>query len=630
MAVRTRMKRILIIDESEVVRETLALILGREFYITKRPLGSAGLPGPDTAEDVDLLILGVSPQYGLASAGLAQLAAQLPFAMLFLVDAKPAARVFDDGDGIECLVKPFNPYELKDRVAQLLSRGKRVIEGKAAAVRVPGEELSYCLDYPFLSRSAATLAVRFAASQLPLLLHGERGCGQLQLAAAIGSLHKGGAASINVTEISADYLSGKLRQIRFMASSKDLPLLLTVEQLDRCDTAGQSRLAEFLASARRHGGELRLISTANDDLLARVYGGEFSESLYYQLASLTLRLPPLRERLADLPALVQSFAGRLAQRLGRKAPEFTPAALERLANYLWFGNLRELETVLARTMVLRPKAQIDASDLLFDFGGESENFDGSDLVEFVPLPGALNAGPAATAAGYANGAHNGESKAMDLNLVIQELAHELKNPMVTIKTFAQLLGDRYQDENFRTRFQEVVGSDIERMDDLVEVMMEFAEFGQPRHNVLALEEVVGATVGKLAGECAKRQTGFDWKKNGRGVPIRSDEKQLSYIIKNVLSAIVAESKMGADIEIDVSAPAALTITAAREGARVASIGHYLSGTAGQPQPNILPLRMLLAKHLLERNGGRLMVDQSDADKDIIRMEFPTVEYGQEN
>ena len=71
---------------------------------------------------------------------------------------------------------------------------------------------------------------------------------------------------------------------------------------------------------------------------------------------------------------------------------------------------------------------------------------------------------------------NGHAKSVDLNLVIHELAHEFKNPMVTIKTFAQLLGERYQDENFRSRFQEVVGGDIERMDDLLEVMIEFADF----------------------------------------------------------------------------------------------------------------------------------------------------------
>ena len=97
-----------------------------------------------------------------------------------------------------------------------------------------------------------------------------------------------------------------------------------------------------------------------------------------------------------------------------------------------------------------------------------------------PISSRRNRAFSRTAWGDANGSTNGSVTRFDLNVVIHELAHELKNPMVSIKTFAQLLGDRYQDENFRTRFQEVVGSDIERMDELLEVMIEFADFAQPR------------------------------------------------------------------------------------------------------------------------------------------------------
>src|ERR1044072_2113187 len=86
------MKRILIIDESEIVRETLALILGREFAVSKRTLGAQALSFADSQDAVDLLILGVSPQHGLEAASLMRFASQLPFAVLFLVDSKTTAR----------------------------------------------------------------------------------------------------------------------------------------------------------------------------------------------------------------------------------------------------------------------------------------------------------------------------------------------------------------------------------------------------------------------------------------------------------------------------------------------------------------------------------------------------------
>ncbi len=176
----------------------------------------------------------------------------------------------------------------------------------------------------------------------------------------------------------------------------------------------------------------------------------------------------------------------------------------------------------------------------------------------------------------------------------------------------------------------MVGSDIERMDDLLEVMIEFADFTQPRQSAIALEEKARAVLGEIHSQCAKRQTRFDWKKNGYAGQIRSDEKHLTYILKNVLLAVLADAKMGSEIEIDVSQPGALAITSLREGARMGSVAHYLNDGRLQAPESLLSLRVLLAKHLVEKNGGRFTADQSDAEKDIVRMEFPIVEYGKEN
>ena len=444
--------------------------------------------------------------------------------------------------------------------------------------------------------------------------------------------HQGLCVSVSAAAVGSDYLAQKRQELRSAVTSSITPVILLIENLDRCGGAAQPGLVDFIAEAQQQCNNLRLLTTANADLLARVYRGEFPEGLYYQLAMLSLHLPPLRERLADIPALAQGFARRLAQSLGVREPVFSPAAQGRLGKYLWFGNLRELETVVARTLVLRAQEQIDAGDLVFDFGGESQDIDASQLVEFVPS-GAMDSvlgGARAPFSAPTNGTPNGQTRSVDLNLVIHELAHEFKNPMVTIKTFAQLLGERYQDENFRARFQEVVGSDIERMDDLLEVMIEFADFNPPRQSAIELEEKTRTVLGEIHAQCAKRQTRFDWKKNGRVGQIRSDEKQLAYILKNVLLAVLADAKMGSEIEIDVSQPGALAITSLREGARMGSISHYLNDRSVRPEDSRLPLRVLLAKHLVEKNGGRFIADQSNGEKDMVRMEFPIVEYGKEN
>jgi DNA-binding NtrC family response regulator len=621
------MKRILVIDDSEVVRETLALILGREFSVSKRSLGEKGLLALDAAHEFDLLIFGVSPRHGPDTGNLVQLARQLPLAVLFLVESRSTARVIESSTAVECLTKPFNPYELQERVGQLLTRGKRRPTHPAWVEPAKRNDFSRYLDFPFLTRSAASLVQRFAATKLPLLIYGELGCGQLQAVSAIQRQQGGICIALNAAFVDSDYLAQKRQELWSIASAHMSPIVLLVENLNQCSPTAQTHLSEYIAEAQQHS-KLRLLSTANADLLAKVYRGEFPERLYYELAVLSLYLPPLRERLTDIPMLAQNFARSLALSMGVKEPMFSPGAFERLSRYLWFGNLRELETVVARTMALLSKEQIDAGDLVFDFGADNPAIDSNELVEFVPAGVAENL--ASGARMPVAGQSNGHAKSVDLNLVIHELAHEFKNPMVTIKTFAQLLSDRYQDENFRSRFQEVVGGDIERMDDLLEVMIEFADFTQPSQTAIALEEKMRAVLGEVSGLSNQRQTRFDWKKSGSVKLISADEKHLSYVLKNVLLAVLAEAKMGSEIKIDVSQPGAVAITSVREGARMASVSHYLGNADSQSDEGFLPLRVLLAKHLVEKNGGRFSADRSDSEMDVVRMEFPIVEYRKES
>src|ERR687891_601304 len=154
------MKRILVIDESEVVRETLALILGREFVVVKRPNDRATLSFSDSDSEVDLLILGLSPTMGVESSALLRFAARLPFAVLFLVDSKSVARAIQDRDKFGCLAKPFNPFELKEKVGRLLSRRNILTPKPVSSTEGRQGQLNY-LQFPYLSRAAARLAPRF-------------------------------------------------------------------------------------------------------------------------------------------------------------------------------------------------------------------------------------------------------------------------------------------------------------------------------------------------------------------------------------------------------------------------------------------------------------------------------------
>jgi two-component system response regulator HydG len=106
--------------------------------------------------------------------------------------------------------------------------------------------------------------------------------------------------------------------------------------------------------------DVRLIAATNKDLLGLVREGKFREDLYYRLKVVTVDLPPLRERLEDLPLLVQSFIDEFSKRQNRKSPEITPAAMELLYNYDWPGNVRELRNCVEAMVALDKDGKIDA------------------------------------------------------------------------------------------------------------------------------------------------------------------------------------------------------------------------------------------------------------------------------
>jgi DNA-binding NtrC family response regulator len=612
------MKRILLIEPVPAIRETVALLLARDYELEHRDSFLNGAALAEAANGVDLVIASAGP-----AAWTAQLA-RLNAAVLLLADSMASAQSFAHRKDFKLLLKPFNPYDLKAEVERLLHQTART-----APARVRASDAD--LDFPFLTHAVAVLARRFAGLSWPVFIWGERGCGQDRVARAMASEAAGAAAliTLNGQDLTADCLEHWRAQLTTLCRAGGSVPAILIEGLERLTPSGQSLLLNFIDAFEGNGWPFRILSTANADLLEHVYRGAFLGRLYYKLAKLTLPLAPLRKRQDDLYALARRFAADYATELKLDEIDFTPAARARLRDYLWFGNLDEFDVVIARTLAVHGKARIDAADLVFDFsafvdgiaGTSSEVSAATDYVDDIvarnaALEVAEHRRPSA-ATGVTVGLPN-------LRLLVHELAHELKNPMVTIKTFAQLLAERYDDASFRARFQDVVDGDIERMDELLGVMTEYAGFDQPRTASTALSEHVNSILEAIHDDCAKRQIHVGWKGNGQGVKIMVDAAQLRYALRNTLLAVLSQAKSGSDIDLAVAESGTLAISYLREGERMQSLANYFEVGDLPSSKNIVPLRILLAREIVERSGGRFGIDQSDGPRDVVTMEFPVV------
>ncbi|XXF75987.1 sigma 54-interacting transcriptional regulator [Myxococcaceae bacterium GXIMD 01537] len=146
----------------------------------------------------------------------------------------------------------------------------------------------------------------------------------------------------------------------FLDEIGELPLDLQAKLLRALESGEIKRVG----ASRPMNVDVRVVAATNVDLLAAAREGRFREDLYYRLCVIPLHLPPLRNRRGDVGALAEHFVRLYAPR--GQTVRFTPAAMERLQQHAWKGNIRELRNVVHRALLLRKGPSIDAGDITFD------------------------------------------------------------------------------------------------------------------------------------------------------------------------------------------------------------------------------------------------------------------------
>jgi two-component system response regulator HydG len=229
------------------------------------------------------------------------------------------------------------------------------------------------------------LATSAARSDAPLVIHGESGTGKELLAAAVHEISaraEGPFIKVNCAALSDSLLESELfghvkgsftgaehdRIGRFEAAHGgslfldeigDLPLatqtkLLRVLQEKEIERVGDHRPVKI---------DVRIIAATHKNLERLIEEGAFREDLYYRISVIPLSLPPLRERIEDIPLLIESFISRIGERTGKSIEGISREALDLLISRSWPGNVRELNNVIEYAFVLCPGGVIGVQHL---------------------------------------------------------------------------------------------------------------------------------------------------------------------------------------------------------------------------------------------------------------------------
>jgi DNA-binding NtrC family response regulator len=385
-------KTILIVDDDEGMRDTIAAIFKRDYRILRATSGEAGLTTL-SREHVDLVLLDVrlpgiggfdvlrviKENYSLVEVIIISAISEVETAVQAMKHGAYHYITKDfDYDTMRSLVR--NALERQDLNRQVLTLSAQIAD-QADREFVVGPSKA--------GRDILDLVNRVARLSATVLILGESGTGK-ELLARLIHRESGNAEApfiaVNLAAIPRELVESTLfghergaftgahkQQLGkfelaaggtlFLDEIGDLPMDLQAKLL----RAIQEGEIERVGGQKPIKTDFRLIAATNIDLEKAVKEGRFREDLYYRVNVIPIRLPPLRERPDDLPELANFFLRRYSARFHKRVEGIADSTMRILANYWWPGNIRELENLIERLVAVGDKEWITDEDLPYEF-----------------------------------------------------------------------------------------------------------------------------------------------------------------------------------------------------------------------------------------------------------------------
>ena len=384
--------KLLLVDDDEDIRRQMRWALDAEYQVLQAGDRAGALSlFAEHRPPVCLLDLGLPPQPNTPVEGLATLAALLevnPLAKVIIISGqgeRPNAIQAVGAGAYDFLCKPVDLEELRIILRRCYHVARLEFEYRALQQRLQTGEFEEMLGSSPAMQQVFGIIRKVAPSDAPVLILGESGTGKEMAGRAIHRLslrRDGPFIAINCGAIPENLLESELfghEKGAFTGAHTTRPGRLEManggtlflDEIGELPVPLQVKLLRFLQErcVERVGGrktipvDTRVLAATNSDLKAALSNGAFREDLYYRLAVVVLRIPPLRERREDILLLARAFLQRFAAQARRETLAFDATALELLQEYPWPGNVRELENRVKRAVIMAEGNTIRAADL---------------------------------------------------------------------------------------------------------------------------------------------------------------------------------------------------------------------------------------------------------------------------
>ena len=383
--------KILIVDDEEQLRKLLGRIISLEGYEVYEAASLQLASGILNSREVDIVLCDVKLTDGSGVDFSRTLKTRFPSVEVILLTAYG-----NIADGVQAMKNGAFDYLEKGndnkRILPLLSQAMNKVTAQKAEGGKSSEKAGFSFsdvlgESPAICQ-AVKLAQKTAVNDTTVLLTGETGTGKEVFAGAIHQASKRkqkNFVAVNCSSFTKDLLEGELfghKAGAYTGALKDKKGLIEVadkgtlflDEIGEMDSELQAKLlrvlenGEFikLGDIKTTKADVRIIAATNRDLDREVAAGRFREDLYYRLNVLSIQLPPLRERLEDIPVLAKHLLGKIALKLSITSIHLSHEAMQLLQLHDWKGNIRELRNVLERAAVISDDSTIVPADLPFE------------------------------------------------------------------------------------------------------------------------------------------------------------------------------------------------------------------------------------------------------------------------